>query len=1025
LPPTPRKIRVTIANARASIDLASVMVGVIVIGVISGIISVAVFAVIPWAQDEAAKSNIQSVSIAQGVAHAQDGTFLPSQTLIANEWLESSDTVVSGTDDAGSCYVGVARSDSNKLFFGTDVDQEIGNLERTTDPGCVDSDELAKMVDQVGGWGDTGAALAEFENYDFPNAARDVFYEETPKRTSDGKSVTSVSKGDLPTGLSIDGSKGTVSGIPTAAGEKTFTLTATSPGGSVHREYSITVGPVPPKITTGTLPDGTKGAQYESAVAFTGDEVVLTESLGKMPAGVLIDSATGAITGVPEETGTFVFTISAMNASGVSAQAYSITIGLIAPKILNGTLPDGTKGAAYESAVRFTGEGVHLTESLGKLPAGLLIDSTSGAITGIPSAAGTFNFTITAMNAGGLSAQAYSINIGVVAPKILNGTLPDGTKGTAYESAVEFTGEGVFLTESLGKLPAGLQLNSATGAIAGTPTEAATFDFTISAMNAGGVSAQAYSITVKHTAPTITRSALPNAMRDDTYAQTLTWTGDDVRLSKSLGTLPTGLALDATTGKISGTATEAGHFDFTITAANSGGTSAQAYRVTISLTPPTITASYLSGAAVGSDYRAALGWAGKSVTLTTTALPDGLSLNSTTGVISGVPTTAGTQTFTVTATNFGGTAAATYSITTLTPKNLAANGSFEIGQSTSTIVDENLSLNPDTRTTGTLGSVANDSTIHAVYVEADTGTAPPGQPALSSGVVSSVTAGKTSNSVLSLYNVDGRGDLATARKTGAWLFVVGSGYVARSGSTGPATDVPSGTWTYIVASTAEAGYSGATVYAWKKDGSNAAASDSAILTGITTLSGPAAPSKTLSFSGATASTAEAQYAWTGAANASTSVRKVVAPTGVQGGAAVVSQSSAWAKSGSKSLRVASRYASRGSAYADLEVGTAALSAAAVAGKTYTMIATAKTFESRPVAMTIAEVTVTKAGTVESAFSSAPNIVGEQELRVTFTIPANADVVMFRAYNLGAAGDADVWFDNVAIVEGIYTGPYIP
>jgi len=52
-------------NEEGAIDLASIMVGIIVIGLIGGVIAATVFAVIPWAQNNAAKQQLDAVVTAQ------------------------------------------------------------------------------------------------------------------------------------------------------------------------------------------------------------------------------------------------------------------------------------------------------------------------------------------------------------------------------------------------------------------------------------------------------------------------------------------------------------------------------------------------------------------------------------------------------------------------------------------------------------------------------------------------------------------------------------------------------------------------------------------------------------------------------------------------------------------------------------------------------------------------------------------------------------------------------------------------
>jgi len=62
---TSGSVKAAFTNEDGAIDLASIMVGIIVIGLIGGVIAATVFAVIPWAQDNAAKQQLDSVASAQ------------------------------------------------------------------------------------------------------------------------------------------------------------------------------------------------------------------------------------------------------------------------------------------------------------------------------------------------------------------------------------------------------------------------------------------------------------------------------------------------------------------------------------------------------------------------------------------------------------------------------------------------------------------------------------------------------------------------------------------------------------------------------------------------------------------------------------------------------------------------------------------------------------------------------------------------------------------------------------------------
>lgn len=99
-----------------------------------------------------------------------------------------------------------------------------------------------------------------------------------------------------------------------------------------------------------------------------------------------------------------------------------------------------------------------------------------------------------------------------------------------------------------------------------------------------------------------------------------------------------------------------------------------------------------------------------------------------------------------------------------------------------------------------------------------------------------------------------------------------------------------------------------------------------------------------------------------------------------------------------------------------------------AGKTYTVIGTCRlaapqnTAGIRDRARTITAFYHVGSTYVETRSAQAPNVAGETELRVTFTIPADANEAFVRLYNGATLGNGDVWWDAVAVIEGEYTGP---
>ena len=132
----------------------------------------------------------------------------------------------------------------------------------------------------------------------------------------------------------------------------------------------------------------------------------------------------------------------------------------------------------------------------GTLPAGLSLDAESGEITGIPTAAGIYPFTVKATNAFGSTTQELSITV-VGVPAITTTSLPSGFVGVLYSAQIEtLNDEPITFTITAGNLPAELNLNADTGVISGTPIEAGTSTFTIKAENAIGFDTQELSIEI-------------------------------------------------------------------------------------------------------------------------------------------------------------------------------------------------------------------------------------------------------------------------------------------------------------------------------------------------------------------------------------------------------------------------------------------------------------------------------------------------------------------------------------------------
>ncbi len=380
-------------------------------------------------------------------------------------------------------------------------------------------------------------------------------------------------------------------------------------------------------------------------------------------------SATACLSGIT------LFALLILSGCGGSSNPVSVTVTASAATV------DATDSVTLTATVANdkTPGGVTWTVTGG----GTLSNTTStGATYTAPAASSSaVTATVTATSVADTTKTAAKTLTVPPAPTITTGALAAGTVGTAYSATLAGSGGIAPYTWSLtsGTLPAGLAMNSA-GVISGTPTVAAvgtaslTFMLTDSGTATALSATQVLGLTIA-AAPAIALpapSSLAAATYNVAYAGSVAATGGAGALTYSFtGALPTGLTLNAATGAIAGTPTAVGTFTFTIKAADAFGDSGSAtFTITVSYPPVKVTAIALPTGYVGSNYTAptltATGGSGTGFTFTLaggSALPAGLTL-STTGVISGKPTTAGPTSFTVTATDSASnTGNGTFSIT--------------------------------------------------------------------------------------------------------------------------------------------------------------------------------------------------------------------------------------------------------------------------------------------------------------------------------------------------------------------------
>jgi len=158
------------------------------------------------------------------------------------------------------------------------------------------------------------------------------------------------------------------------------------------------------------------------------------------------------------------------------------------------TLPNGSVGTPYSQVISASGGKAPyaFTISSGALPGGLLLNGATGTLSGTPTAAGTFTFSITATDATGCSGtRQYDLSIASVGCPVITlspTTLPPAVPQSFYSQTVTASGGTAPYTFTVvsGSLPPALTLNPVTGLISGTVFQFGIFNFTIQATDSLG-----------------------------------------------------------------------------------------------------------------------------------------------------------------------------------------------------------------------------------------------------------------------------------------------------------------------------------------------------------------------------------------------------------------------------------------------------------------------------------------------------------------------------------------------------------
>lgn len=391
----------------------------------------------------------------------------------------------------------------------------------------------------------------------------------------------SITAGLLPLGLSLDSATGVISGTPTANSGVLVTIRAADGKASASKDFNfliwtkLVINPVNP-------PPAHLNAPYSLSFTAQASSGIASWTIvaGQLPPGLsLAMSGIAQVSGVPTQAGSFAFTLQAQDYTIPQTATMDFTITVDTHlAITKATLKNGGQNQVYsDSFIAANGTPpLHWSVS-GDLPAGLLLNSSTGQVAGTPNNFGGFVYSVSVTDSGATVESDSGQGILNIAEQLqIVGNLSPAYIGQVYNSSLIAIGGSFPYTWSIvsGSLPTGLFLQSQ-GLIFGTPMRLGPSNFTIQVTDSGAppyIVTRAVTLNVTPTLLSVLGNPLSPAPVNVLYHSQIPATGGTPPYSWSIssGQLPPGLNLDPVTGNIDGTPTQVGTFNFVAKGTDSG-----------------------------------------------------------------------------------------------------------------------------------------------------------------------------------------------------------------------------------------------------------------------------------------------------------------------------------------------------------------------------------------------------------------------------------------------------------------------
>ncbi|UAH55749.1 inverse autotransporter beta domain-containing protein (plasmid) [Salmonella enterica subsp. enterica serovar Kentucky] len=387
---------------------------------------------------------------------------------------------------------------------------------------------------------------------------------------------------------------------------------------------------------------------------------VLTYSISpSLPAGLVLDSATGVISGTPAAASVVTtYTMTVRDGSSGAENSTTFSLGIAPALAVTQSLYSkvlSMNSNVNLTAINVTG-GVSPVVSISpSLPQGLNLNASTGEITGIPTVetgATTYTISVTDQNASPVKRLTLSLTVapGPVLTVNVQDKMATARASLIYTPVSSVSPVGGALTYSVSPtLPAGLGLNSTNGIISGTPAAASvvtTYTMTVRDGSSGAENSTTFSLGIAP-ALAVTQSLYSKvlSMNSNVNLTAINVTGGVSPVVSISPSLPQGLNLNASTGEITGIPTvETGATTYTISVTDQNASPVKRLTLSLTVAPgPDLTvntADKMLAVGAGVNYLPVAGTSPVGGILSyrvSPPLPSGLGLNSTNGVISGTP----------------------------------------------------------------------------------------------------------------------------------------------------------------------------------------------------------------------------------------------------------------------------------------------------------------------------------------------------------------------------------------------------